>query len=472
MATSACGEVYDLSSEGAGVLFRREAVGGLKVGDRVQLKFRALLLMTPLEFEAVVSWRKEGAPLCRVGFHFMDSREILERVPYVLRREFNQRAEQRTPIQERVEVSFRKNPSSPWTQGLLRDLSPAGASLRISPQIRSEIDIGDSIEIELHLPAGSEPLQLIASIRSLRSESEELHCGVEFDAARSPRFETLHARLNEFLAPLREGGPMPVGIELDEEQVARLATQLRGIKQALRTVAKGMGPPESLSRRLRLGCSQIEWAASHLQEAVREFEGRDSDPGRESDGHERPRAIVPPTEGLRGHSQAVGIPEVLGFLASLEKSGVLRIHANQEDFLIQLDRGGVVYAQGDNPPSGQLLGEILLAQGSLTAKQMQRAMAKAPGEQVIGRTLLLEGLVDEAQLCIALTYQVQLLFRRIFTARDVVYQFDEGVSIVPPLDIHLNVTSLLLESARLNDEADRREEEGPGAEAGGERRSA
>ena len=99
-------------------------------------------------------------------------------------------------------------------------------------------------------------------------------------------------------------------------------------------------------------------------------------------------------------------------------------------------------------------------------------MMKAPSDQVIGQTLLDMGVVEEQQLSIALSYQVQVLFRRVFSAREVVYQFDEGLRIVPPLDIRLNVTSLLLESARLSDEAALNEGSVPDAEPEGERRSA
>ena len=64
-------------------------------------------------------------------------------------------------------------------------------------------------------------------------------------------------------------------------------------------------------------------------------------------------------QGLKGKSQAVAIPEILGFVSSLRKNGVLRINSRDECFLIQLEQGKVVYAQGDNPPQGQLLGEIV-----------------------------------------------------------------------------------------------------------------
>ena len=371
-----------------------------------------------------------------------------------------------------MQISYRQSAESAWKPGLLRDLSTAGAGLRIPLEDQAEIKVGDSIEIELRLPGTPEPLHLACIVRSLRSEKRELICGVEFDKPRSERIEEQRARLAEFLSPLREAGSGSAGVELDEEQLERLATQLLGIKQALRTVAKGMKSLERGSPRLRVACSQIEWAASHLQEAVRELEAQDLLLGEGRENRATTRSTLPAAEGLKGHSHAVGIPEVLGFLASLEKSGTLRIHTREENYLIQLEQGAVVYTQGDDPPVGERLGEILLAQGAVEDTDLERAMALAPDEQVIGHTFLREGVVDEAQLRQALTHQVQLLFRRIFAARDVSYQFDEGVRIVPPDDIQLNVTSLLLESARLSDEADRGVEEDREHELEGEARTA
>jgi len=66
--------------------------------------------------------------------------------------------------------------------------------------------------------------------------------------------------------------------------------------------------------------------------------------------------------------------------------------------------------------------------------------------------LLAEGLVTKDALCIALAFQVQLMFHRMYVSDDSVFQFDEGLEIVQPEDIRLNVTSLLLESARSTDE--------------------
>jgi hypothetical protein len=233
-----------------------------------------------------------------------------------------------------------------------------------------------------------------------------------------------------------------------EEQ--SLPTHLQGIHKALRSLAQHMAA-EKGTKMVR---SQLEWAASHLHAAIRELRGEVEHP--EAASEAAPSTDAPRSglmDGLRGHTQAITIPEILGFIASLRKSGVLRVRTRDEAFLIQLEQGSVVYAQGDNPPHGQLLGEILVAQGALKQPDLDRVLqsgASAPGK--FGQALIEQGLVSKEALCIALGFQVQYLFHRIFDEQDALFQFDEGMQLMAPEDIRLNVTSLLLESARSTDE--------------------
>ena len=158
-------------------------------------------------------------------------------------------------------------------------------------------------------------------------------------------------------------------------------------------------------------------------------------------------------EGLRGHTQAISIPEVLGFVANLRKSGVLRVKTPDEAFLIQLDQGEVIHAVGDNPPSGELLGEILIARGQLTIVGLEEVLASGVGEgAMLGTALVRSGKVSADHLRSALEHQVQSIFHRVFNADDSVFQFDEGAALRVPAEIRLNVTTLLLESARSSDE--------------------
>ncbi len=243
-----------------------------------------------------------------------------------------------------------------------------------------------------------------------------------------------------------------------------LATHLAGIQRALLSVAKALESQVDADTSATVQ-SQLEWAASHIYEAVLELTG----PGDLTGGTLMPspvRRALPEQssdlrQGLKGHSQAVAIPEILGFVSSLRKNGVLRINSRDECFLIQLELGKVVYAQGDNPPQGQLLGEVLVSQGAITREALDKALARESNDpERLGQSLLTEGLVTKDALCIALAFQVQLMFHRMYVSEDSVFQFDEGLEIMQPGDIRLNVTSLLLESARSQDEQARDSEAG------------
>ena len=356
VASSVPGEVYDLTADGVGAVFRREAVASLGLGERVRLEFQALLLVEPLVVEAAVRWRKDGVPQCRVGFQFLNSQDVLDRVPHVLRREFDRRTVQRVPMEGRIEVSFRAGASSAWASGILRDLSTAGAGLRIPIEAAEGLEVGDSIEIEIRLPGSFGPIRLTCTARNLRTEAEEVHCGVEFDEARSLRFEEQRGRLAEFLSPLGASATVETGVAFEEEQVAQLASRLQGIKEALRTVARGLQPLKAGSHRMRLACSQIEWAASHLQEAVRELGGPTEEATRGSERPLSPRHSTPVTEGLQGHSHAVGIAEVLGFLSGLrEERSPARQHRGRELLDPARSRGGGL-RPGGQPALGSVAG--------------------------------------------------------------------------------------------------------------------
>jgi hypothetical protein len=156
---------------------------------------------------------------------------------------------------------------------------------------------------------------------------------------------------------------------------------------------------------------------------------------------------------LIGHASVASVSEVLGFLSAMGKSGVLWVDVPRESFLVQLKDGAVVYAQGDNPPDGQRLGEILIRQGAVDPEEMALALRGASeANEVLGAYLVRAGDVTPAQLSRALAEQAQMIFHRMFGNPDASYHFEDGVRMVDSQDVRLNVIQLLLESARVNDE--------------------
>lgn len=157
---------------------------------------------------------------------------------------------------------------------------------------------------------------------------------------------------------------------------------------------------------------------------------------------------------LSGHASVIPVSEFLGFLSDIGKSGVLWVETEKEGFLVQLEKGSVVYAQGDSPPRGQRLGEILVRHRVLSLEDLERAIAdSAESKEVLGTYLMKHELINKKQLTMALAEQAQLIFDRMFSSDDSSYQFEDGQRMVDSHDMHLNVIQLLLESARANDEA-------------------
>lgn len=173
---------------------------------------------------------------------------------------------------------------------------------------------------------------------------------------------------------------------------------------------------------------------------------------------------APGSEGvLTGHAQVIPISELLSFLSGLGKSGMLWVDTPRESFLLQLQDGAVVYAHGDNPPQGQLLGEILVRNDALERDKLAWALVEsAAGKDVLGGHLVRKGLIGQADLTRALAEQAQMIFDRLFGSHDATYQFELGGRLMDSADVRLNVIQLLLESARANDECRRRVEMGAG----------
>lgn len=222
-----------------------------------------------------------------------------------------------------------------------------------------------------------------------------------------------------------------------------LITHLTGVRAALESLAKAFGEVavSEGSSQLRI-CSQLEWAASHLGAAVTELAGPPP-----TDAQDRS------TSYLRGHGRAIAVPEILGFVSGLRKSGRLRIEAPDESFLVELFRGDLVHAESDLPLAGGLLGDIFLEQGAIDRDRLEMiARYQEVERRRLGQLLLERGHISRQQLSLALSVQVQRLFHRMWSARDVRYCFEEGAQLEMGEDVRLDVTALLLESARTSDE--------------------
>lgn len=160
--------------------------------------------------------------------------------------------------------------------------------------------------------------------------------------------------------------------------------------------------------------------------------------------------------GLSGHTSAVAIPEVLGFLAQLRKSGTLWIWNEREQFRIQLVGGNVTFARDETPQRGWLLGEVLVSQGAIDAARFDEFMKQPREPGPLGDALLRAGLVDQQALSGAVQFQAQRVFNRAYGLENAHFLFDVNQGNDAKPSIQISVTHMLFESARARDESEQR----------------
>jgi len=179
-------------------------------------------------------------------------------------------------------------------------------------------------------------------------------------------------------------------------------------------------------------------------------------PDAPADGKETGMTDMAPSVVLRGRCDSVSVAEILEFFGQLAKTGVMWVRGREETFTIQLEEGYVVNAFSNNAPREHLLGNILIAQGSISAEQFDRFLASfSSGKGKIGEALEREQLVTKQQLSEALETQVYLLFERIAQAEKATFTFSERTQGAHDQRLRMSVVHLLLESARMTDEAAR-----------------
>lgn len=154
------------------------------------------------------------------------------------------------------------------------------------------------------------------------------------------------------------------------------------------------------------------------------------------------------TVDLRGTGYAIGIPELLSFLETIDKTGTLEVATFDENFTIVLEDGEVVHAGSDSSPPGLRLGDILVMQGATSSSELQEFLRKHENsKKPLGELVVDEGIVTRDELEEALEFQVQRLFQRLFEARDATFSFYDGRTNPKKLGVHMNLTRLLLESS-------------------------
>lgn len=153
-----------------------------------------------------------------------------------------------------------------------------------------------------------------------------------------------------------------------------------------------------------------------------------------------------------GHTDAVSVPELIGFFQLQAKSGVLRIEASHEAFSLTYIDGDLCRVTSSNSPVGERLGELLVQLGHLTDERLQELMAADEPGMKIGELLRRDGGLPAEAISAALELQIQGIFARLCDVSGARFTFHAGAGSDTATKRRYNVTHLLLETARRKDE--------------------
>lgn len=154
---------------------------------------------------------------------------------------------------------------------------------------------------------------------------------------------------------------------------------------------------------------------------------------------------------LRGLGDGWPTPDLLGFLSTQRKTGVLEVATATEVFVIELEGGDIVHAHVSRTLPEQRLGDLLVAAGAIEREVIEQVRSVRPKVR-LGKALLDGGHVTQEQLLSALRTQIQLLFNRLFVSHPARFSFWGGPPILADGGMRMNATTLILEGARAFDE--------------------
>ena len=154
---------------------------------------------------------------------------------------------------------------------------------------------------------------------------------------------------------------------------------------------------------------------------------------------------------LRGQEQLIPTPDLVNFLSSQKKTGLLEVVTPVEQFTLEFDNGDIVHAQSNRTPEGQRLGDILVSRNVIERSVLEQFL-RATGSGRLGETLVAQKWITQEQFLDALRLQIHWLFQRLFEQPASSFCFWSGPPLYADSNVRLNATALLLDGARAFDE--------------------
>lgn len=159
---------------------------------------------------------------------------------------------------------------------------------------------------------------------------------------------------------------------------------------------------------------------------------------------------------LEGPLQDIGIHDVFQLLDLARKSGTLRVHsiARGSEGHVYFQSGAVVHAtMRDNP---HVLGVLLLKAGKLSESQLREATSaqRRGDKRKLGEILVAQGTVTRRDVERSMRLQIESVVFELFSWKEGTFSFTDGdaADIDADAAIRVSTESLLMEGARRIDE--------------------
>jgi hypothetical protein len=193
-AWSVHGQVVDGSAGTAVAEFPLGESPSVPVGEYVELVFWGTQLNEPMPMRARVAACTQQGDHYRYRFQFEPGTVdallsgVLDR-----RRATRIEPEQRTPVRVLVQGARQS------VEGVLRDISEAGAGILICREDEEALFDAWVLTLVLRLPGDRDPLVLIGDVRHRRLHGSEVHFGIEFDPLKTEDFDVQQERIRAYI---------------------------------------------------------------------------------------------------------------------------------------------------------------------------------------------------------------------------------------------------------------------------------
>lgn len=224
------------------------------------------------------------------------------------------------------------------------------------------------------------------------------------------------------------------GTQADPETVALLHKLVARGSESIRALSRGEG---DAPLGLRIESSQRGITPGPMQSAAGDS-GCSGLPGGERGAPSRTHMLR-----LQGSEGVVSAQEVVGLVAALKKTGVLKLRSARELFTLEIEEGKIAHLETGAPLEGQRVGELLVQRKVIDAELLAN-IRRRDRRGRIGDVLLRGNFVREPQLREALTTQMHLLVGRLASAQIEWFAFWEGPLIQAHPRLRIELDALLL----------------------------